>query len=560
MIGHLLFRPACVILLAFAIGATGCAKRLTRVAEGNRNQIFHMGNYGEPADLDPQVAIGDSESHIFKALFEGLVVADGKDLHPTPGVAERWEVSPDGKVYTFFLRANAVWSDGERLTADDFVKSYERILNPKFAGQYADMLFVVVGAEDYYAGKLPDFAQVGFKPLDRGTLQITLRTPTPYFLDLLNHHAWSPVPLRIIDKHGGRYDKDNRWTRPGHLVSNGPFQLKDWKTQQEVVVQKNEKYWDAGKVRLNEIHFYPIESRDAEDRAFRAGQLHVTYEIPPTKFDAYKSAAGSSLRIDPYYATYYLRVNVDPAKQTNSALKDTRVRRALALAIDRAALVKNVTRAGETPAYTFVQSGPAGYAASTYLSYDPEGARRLLAEAGYPGGKGMPKISYLMNTDELHKSIGEAIQQMWKKELGIEVEIVNQEWKVFLGTGNNLDYQIARAVWVADYADPSSFFDTMRARSGNNNTGFANPEYERLLAESLAAPTPAERVELLQRAGAILTRELPVIPLHYSTRTYLLQPSVKGWHPNLLDHHPWKDVHLDERAVPDKLPALGTAY
>ena len=546
-------------LLAMAISLAGCGKRGTRVSQGNRDQIFHMGNYAEPADLDPQVAIGDPESHIFKALFEGLVAADGKDLHPIPGVAERWEISPDGKIYTFLLRAGAVWSDGEPLTAEDFVKSYERILNPKLAGQYADMLFVIDGAEDYYAGKLSDFSKVGVKAPDLRTLQISLRTPVPYFLALLNHHAWSPVPVRVVDRHGGRYDKANRWTRPGNLVSNGPFRLKDWKTQQVVVVEKNEKYWDAKQVRLKEVHFYPIESRDAEDRAFRAGQLHVTYEISAAKVDAYKTSAGASLRIDPYYGIYYLRVNVDPEKQTNPALKDPRVRRALSMAIDRESLVRNVTRAGESPACTFVPPGPAGYAAKSSLTFDPEGARRLLTEAGFPGGKGMPKVTLLLNTDELNKSIAEALQQMWKRELGFEVEIVNQEWKVYLSTQNNLDYQISRSGFVADYADPNSFFNIMRTSSGNNNTGFSNPEYERLLTASLSAPTPAARVELLQQAEELLLRELPVIPLYFYSRTYLLQPSVKGWDPNLLDHHPWKNVQLDDQAVPDKLPKLGLA-
>ena len=550
---------AVLILLGLALGVTSCGKRSTRVAHGNKEQIFHLGNYAEPADLDPQIVIGDSESHILKALFEGLVIAGPKDLRPLPGVAERWEVSADGRVYTFFLRANAVWSDGEPVVADDFVKSYERILNPKLAAQNADMLFVLKGGEDYYAGRLQDFSKVGVKALDPKRLQINLRTPVPYFLALLNHHSWSPVPVKIVDQHGNRYDKGNRWTRPENLVSNGPFRLKDWKTQQEVVVQKNDKYWDAKQVRLREIHFYPIESRDTEDRAFRAGQLHATYEITASKFDAYKASAGSSLRVDPYYGVYYLRVNIDPAKQTNPALKDVRVRRALSMAIDRESLVRNITRAGERPAFSFVPPGPAGYEPREKLTFDPEEARRLLAEAGYPGGKGMPRVTLLLNTDELHKSITEALQQMWKKELGIEVEIINQEWKVYLATENNLDYQVARAGYTADYGDPNSFFDAMRTLSGNNNTGFASPEYDRFLTESLSAPNPAARVELLQQAEAVLLREVPVIPLYFYARTYLLQPSVKGWDANLIDHHPWKYVYLDESGIPEKLPTLGTA-
>ena len=546
---------ALAVLFALAGGLSGCGKRATRVAEGNKEQIFHYANGAEPADLDPQTVAGDLESHIFKALFEGLVIADPKDLSSLPGVAERWEGSPDGKTYTFHLRANAVWSNGEPVTADDFVSSYERILNPKLAAPGADMLFVLSRAAEYNAGTLQDFSQVGVKALDPRTLQLSLRTPVPYLLALMNHYTWSPVPVKVIDQYGNRYDKSNRWTRPGNHVGNGPFRLKDWKTQQDVVVQKNEKYWDAQRVRLKEIHFYPIESRDAEDRAFRAGQVHATYDIAAAKFDAYKASARSNLRVDPYYGVYYLRVNIDAAKQTNPGLKDVRVRRALAMAIDREALVKNVTRAGEAPAYSFVPPGPAEYEPKTRLTFDPEGARRLLAEAGYPAGQGMPKVTFVLNTDELHKSIAEAVQQMWKKELGIEVEILNHEWKVHQAMQNSLDYQVSRAGWAADYSDPSSFFDTMRAQSGNNRTGFANPDYERLLAESMSAPTPAARVKLLQAAEELLLQEVPIIPLYFYTRNYLLQPSVKGWYPNLIDHHPWKYVYLDDSVGPDKLPA-----
>ncbi len=388
-----LFAAAFLILVV-----AGCGKPGTRVAQGNKDQVLHFGNYAEPADLDPQSVSGVPEFHILKALFEGLVMADAKDLHPIPGVAERWDVSPDGLVYTFHLRANANWSDGQPVTAEEFVQSFERILNPALAAPYADMLYVLAGAEEYNTGKLKDFSKVGVKALDPKTLQVTLRGPTPYFLLMLNHHAWFPSPMRIIDKHGSRYDKANRWTRPGNIVSNGPFRLKDWRVHDELVVVKNEKYWDAAKVRLKEVHFHPIESVDAEERAFRAGQLHVTAAVPAGKIDALQSAKPSSLRLEPVYANAYYAVNVDPAKQTNPALLDARVRRALALSIDRESIVKNVIRAGQIPAYTFVPPGPGGYESREKLSYDPERARKLLAEAGYPGGTGMPKVTILINT------------------------------------------------------------------------------------------------------------------------------------------------------------------
>ena len=548
------------LAIGIALGVTGCGRRVTRVEQGNKDQVLYFGNYGEPADLDPQVVSGTPEFHIMKALFEGLVMNDPKDLRPVPGVAERWDVSPDGLVYTFHLRANASWSDGQPVTADDFAQSFERILNPALAAPYADMLYVLAGAEAYNAGKLKDFSKVGVKVLDAKTLQVTLRGPTPYFLLMLNHHAWFPSPIRIIDRFGSRYDKSNRWTRPGNIVSNGPFRLKSWRVGDAVVVVKNEKYWDAGKVRLKEVHFRPIESADAEDRAFRAGELHVTNSVPSAKIDSLRVARPSFLRLEPYYTNNYYAVNIDPAKQTNPALLDVRVRRALALAIDRESLVRNVVRGGQAPAYSFVPPGPAGYEPREKLSYDPERARALLVEAGYPGGAGLPKISILINTLELNRSVAEAIQQMWKKELGVDVEIANKEWKVFLAAQNNLDYQVCRAAWTADYVDPSTFFDLMRARTGNNNTGYANPAYEKLVRDSLSAPDPAARVKLLQEAEAMVLRDLPVIPLYFNTRDYLILPSVKGWYSNVLDDHSLKEVYLDDHPTPAEVPLAGNPY
>ena len=548
---------ATAVLLGSTLLTTGCVKRASKVALGNKAQIFHFGNGGEPADLDPQVVQGVPEHNIIKAIFEGLASVHPRDLSPQPAVAERWEVSPDRKTYTFFLRPNAAWSNGDSVTADDFVKAYERILNPKLAAPYADMLHIMDGAEEYNTGKLTDFSKVGVKSLGPKKLQITLKAPASYFLAMLNHYAWFPVHMPTVDKFGKRYDKGNRWTRPENIVSNGPFLLKDWKTQQEIVVTKNPKYWDANQVRLKEIHFYPIESNDAEERAFRGGQLHTTNTVPTEKVDSYK-ASGSSLRIEPYYGAYYYRVNVDKTKEKNPALLDARVRRALAMSIDRESITKNVLRAGQFPAYSLTPPGPGGYRPKEQSKYDPDGARRLLSEAGFPGGKGIPKITVLINTAEDHKKVAEAIQQMWKKELGVEVEIINQEWKVYLATQHDLDYQISRSAWIGDFPDPNAFLDIMRTGNGNNETGFASPEYDKLIVDSWSASGSA-RIELLQKAEAILMQEMPVIPIYFYTRNYLIVSSVKGWFANLLDDHPWKFIYLDESAAPDKMPVLGIA-
>jgi oligopeptide transport system substrate-binding protein len=361
--------------------------------------------------------------------------------------------------------------------------------------------------------------------------------------------------MKVIDKHGKRYDRGNRWTRPENIVSNGPFVLKEWRTNDRLIVAKSTNYWDAITTRLNEIHFYPIESNDNEERAFRAGQLHVTNTVPVTKVDAYRKES-STLRIDPYYGTYFYRVNMDPQKTPNKALLDARVRRALSLSIDRESIVKNITRAGQTAAFSFVPQGPGDYRTRDKLGYDPEGARKLLAEAGFPGGKGLPKVGIHINTSEDHKLIAEAIQAMWKRELGIEVEITNQEWKVYLQTQNTMSYQTSRSGWIADYADPNSFLEIWRTGNGNNSTGFANGEYDQLIEQSLTAGAPAARIELLQKAEGVLLRESPIIPIYFYTRNYLITSSVKGWTSNLLDDRVFKLISLDENAAPDRMPTM----
>ncbi len=396
--------PATALIFGATLLTTGCVKKATKVAEGNKEQVFHFGNGGEPADLDPQIIQGVPEHNVIKALFEGLLTIHPKDLSPQPGVAERWEVTPDGKTYTFYLRSNAVWSNGEPVTADDFVKSYERILNPKLAAPYAEMLQIIEGGEEYTAGKLTDFNKVGVKALGPKKLQITLKAPASFFLSMLNHDAWYPVPIATIEKYGKKYDKENRWTRPENIVSNGPFTLKEWKPQQEIVVVKNPKYWDANQVRLKEIRFYPIESNDAKSAPFGRPAAHDN-TVPTDKVDSYR-ASGRACASKPFYSAYYYRVNVDKAKEKNPALLDARVRRALSMAINRESLVKNVLRAGQTPAYSLTPPGPAGYRPKEQSKYDPDAARRLLSEAGFPGGKGRAEISLLINTKRIAQEGG----------------------------------------------------------------------------------------------------------------------------------------------------------
>ncbi|MES1166873.1 MAG: peptide ABC transporter substrate-binding protein, partial [Pseudomonadota bacterium] len=270
---------------------TGCLKQGTDVDRGNREQVLHRGIGYEIGDLDPHVVTNISEIDIVSALFEGLVTEDPVDLHPVPGVAERWAVSADQLTYTFYLRTDARWSNGAPVTAEDFVASWRRILTPSLAAGNAGLLYVLQGAEAFAQGVVRDFAQVGVKAQDAHTLRVTLEHPTPYFLSLLTHTAWLPVPLSAIAASGPVYERGNPWTRPGHLVGNGAFTLRSWQPNQRIVVEKSPTYWDAARVRLNAIHFHPIDSLDAEERAFRAGQLHLTYALPFGKVESYRRDA-----------------------------------------------------------------------------------------------------------------------------------------------------------------------------------------------------------------------------------------------------------------------------
>ncbi len=520
---------------------TGCLRHGTDVERGNREQVLHRGIGDEIGDLDPHVATNISELDIISALFEGLVTEDPVDLHPVPAVAERWEVSADQLTYTFYLRAGARWSNGDPVTAGDFTASWRRILTPSLGSGNAGLLYVLQGAEAYTKGLARDFAQVGAKALDARTLQVTLDHPVPYFLSLLTHPAWLPVHLPSIAASGPVYERGNPWARPGRLVGNGAFILRAWEPNQRIVVEKSPTYWDAAHVRLNAIHFHPIDSLDAEERAFRAGQLHLTYALPFGKVESYRRDSPQLLRMDPYLNTYFLRFNV-----ARPFLNEPRVRRALALAVDRPAIAEKILRGGQLPAYAFTPPGMAGYVPEARLPTDFNEARRVLADAGYPGGRGLPAFELLFNNSENHRLVAEAVQEMWRRELGVQVRLVNQEFKAVLAERRAGHYQILFSDWVGDYPDPSTFLDIWRSDSGNNHTGWASPAYDSLLRSASLTTDAAARNLLFQKAEALLLEAAPLVPLYYNSHIFLLQPSVKGWHPTLLDHHPYKHVWLEE--------------
>lgn len=546
------FHIIAILALSLAIISvlTSCNKKSATTAEkGVSEQILHLGNGTEPQDLDPHIVTGVPEHNLLSSIFEGLVAEDPVDLHPVPGMAESWTVSEDQKTYTFKLRQNAKWSNGEPLTSQDFVYSWNRALAPGLAGEYAYMLYYVQNATEYNTGKITDFSQVGVQAVDPQTLVVTLANPTPFFLHILQHYVTWPVHKATIEKFGKMDTRGTPWTKAGNIVTNGPFTLKTWELNKIIIVAKNPNYWDAGTVKLNEIHFHPIDSEQTEEKNFRAGELHVTNTVPIQKIEVYKKESPDFIRIDPYLGTYFYRINT-----TKAPMNDKRVRKALNLAIDRNLIVEKVVKGGQLPAVAFTPPNTAGYTANPVLKTDIVEAKRLLAEAGYPDGANWPGIDILYNTSESHKIIAEAVQQMWKQNLGINVTLSNQEWKVYLDTTKNLNYGISRAGWIGDYPDPNTFLDMWLTGGGNNQTGWTNVEYDRLISEAGKTADMPTRFDSFHKAEDILMEELPVIPIYVYTRIKLIAPTVKNWHPNILDHHPYKFVYLsaDGNAVASK--------
>ncbi len=524
---------ACVLPLLIS----GCMR------DADEGDIFLVGNGAEPEGLDPHIVTGVPEHHILVSLFEGLVRLDPEDLSPIPGVAERWDVSGDGLVYTFHLRPDVKWSNGDPLDAHDFVYSWRRMLTPTLAAEYAYMLYPMRNARAYNEGSIDDFSQVGVRAIDDHTLEVTLGQPTPYFFTLQGHYSWFPVHRQTIEKFGLIDDRTSKWTRAGNLVGNGPYVLSRWVPNSVIEVRPNPHYWDRAGLRNDGVNYYPVSDEQTEERMFRAGELHVTEFVPPSKVPEYLANNPELIRTDPWIGSYFYRVNV-----TRPPLGDKRVRKALAMAIDRRAITDRIMRGGETPAHFLTPPNVDGYTAEAHIPYDLDQARKLLAEAGYPGGKGFPTIDILYNTMERHQMIAEAIQQMWKRELGINVTLTNQEWKVYLSSTSNerLDFDLARAGWIGDVVDAINFLECFIEGNGNNRTGWGNPDYDDTLARAVQENERTKRHALYQQAEAILIDELPIIPIYHYTRPMLIQPEVRDYHSNILAYFAYHKVWFDE--------------
>ncbi len=531
------------------LGLFGCTGGESNVELGNREGILHFGNGSEPQGLDPHVVTGVPENKLIRALFEGLAVKNPHTLEPEPGVASSWDFSDDGRVITFHINPEARWSNGDPVTAHDYVWSWDRALDPAMGNLYAYMLFPVDNAQAYATGELEDFGDVGVKALDDLTLEVTLTEPTPFFLQLMDHYSTFAVHRPTIEKFGEKTDRFTKWTRVENIVGNGPFVLSDWKLNRRISMVKSDTYWDRDRVKLNGVVFYPTENIVSEERMFRVGQLHYTATIPLDKIPGYRTMKDTPYVQAPYLGTYFYLMNTK-----RPPVDDVRVRQALSMSVNRESLVNTVLKQSAVPAYSITPPGTLGYQPPKIFDYNPEKARRLLAEAGYPDGQGWPGIELIYNTSESHRQVAVALQQMWKDELNIEITIANQEWKVYLDSVTQMNFDIARRGWIGDYVDANNFLDMYLTGGGNNNTGFADPVYDDLIRNKAPqAKTREERYAIFYEAETRLMEQMPIIPIYTYTSKHLIHPSVKGMPSNLMDSLNLKYVWLDPQ---ETLPAL----
>ncbi len=536
MIPKFLFLSLTLASLSFS----SCSKT-SRVAEATANKHLLLANGSEPKALDPALVSAVGDANIMRALFEGLVANHpSSDTIVEPGVAESWSSNDEFTVWDFKLRKDAKWSNGDPVTAGDFIYSYHRMLHPELASPYASMLWFIKNAEEFNREEISDFSKVGLESSSDHDLRITLKNPAPFFLQVLKHTSWLPVHQPTIEKFGTMTDQFTLWQRPGNHVGNGPFKLDSWKINRSVEVTPNPHYWDRDIVKLKKISFFPIPNEYTEERAFSDNQVHNTYTVAPSLIPFYQKHHPELIKIEPYAGSYFYRVNVN-----QKPLDDPKVRRALALAIDRKSIVEQVTLGGQIPATAFTPPSETGYSPDPRISHDPEEARRLLAEAGYPGGKGFPEINLTYNTQDSHRNIAVSIQDMWRRELGIgTINLLNQEWKVFQATIIDEKYDIARAGWIGDYTDPTTFLNMWRPGETNNNTGWANEVFAEALESASYLSDPNARFEKLREAENILMDDLPIIPLYWYTRVYLKHPDIVNWDPLILDNHPYKHIDL----------------
>jgi len=531
------------LAMVFSLYANGKSDGDSKAVAKAEPVEFILNNSAEPESLDPQKITGVPEHHLYMALFEGLVAYDPQTGRAVPGMAESWDITNGGKTYTFHLR-DAVWSDGVKITAQTFVDSWLRELDPETAAPYAwfpDMF--IEGANEYNSGEAGPEA-VNIKAVNDKTFEINLIGPLPYVIDALAHYAFAVVPVHAIEKYG------EEWTKAENFVSNGPFVLEEWLPQQQVSVVPNEKYWDRKAVKLDRVVYLSSDDINTNYNMFMNGESDWFDNVPLDQMDAVQ---GEPYYVNsPYLGCYYYWM-----ENKTAPFDDVRVRKALSLAVDRETIVKKITKGGQVAAYSMTPSMD-GYPAlidpsTREFNKDKEEAKKLLAEAGYPDGANWPAdVSILYNTSEAHKKIAEFIQEQWKQILGIDVTLRNMEWKTYLQQEREHTFTISRAGWIGDYPDPNTFLDMYLSADspdgdwGGNYGRFENKEYDALIKKAATMDAGAARFATLRKAEALLIEDgMGVIPIYHYTSNNLIDTSKwGGWYPNVMDYHPIKNIYL----------------
>lgn len=486
-------------------------------------QTLVRNNGAEVQSLDPHKIEGVPESNVNRDLFEGLVIGD-LNGHPVPGVAESWD-NKDFKVWTFHIRKDAKWSDGSPVTAQDFVYSWQRLADPKTASPYASYLQYghVANVDEIIAGKKPA-TDLGVKAIDDKTFEVTLSEPVPYFYKLLVHPSVSPVPKAAIEKYG------EKWTQPANIVTNGAYKLKDWVVNERIVLERNTNYWDNAKTVINQVTYLPISSEVTDVNRYRSGEIDMTYNNMPIElFQKLKKEIPKEVHVDPYLCTYYYEINNQKAPFT-----DVRVRTALKLALDRDIIVNKVKNQGDLPAYSYTPPYTDGMklVEPEWFKWSQEKrnkeAKKLLAEAGYTADKPLT-FNLLYNTSDLHKKLAIAVASIWKKNLGANVKLENQEWKTFLDSRHQGTFDVARAGWCADYNEPTSFLNTMLSDSSNNTAHYKSPAFDKIIGDTLQVTDEAKRAELYAQSEQQLDKDSAIVPVYYYVNARLVKPWVGGY-------------------------------
>ncbi|MGD8171537.1 ABC transporter substrate-binding protein [Vibrio sp. TRT 21S02] len=525
-----------------AVAATSTTALAADVPAGTKlaeKQELVRGNGTEVATIDPHKSQGVPESHVIRDLLEGLVNQDA-DGNTIPGVAESWETK-DNKTFTFHLRKDAKWSNGDPVTAEDFVYSWQRAVDPATASPYSWYMEYtkMKNAKDIVAGK-KDKSTLGVKAVDDHTLVVELETAVPYFVMMTGHTTTKAVHKATVEKYG------DQWTKPENFVGNGAYVVDRWVLNERMVLKRNEQYWDNDKTVLDKVTFLPIENQVAEMNRFLSGELDFTSSaLPVEHFKRLKKEYPESVSVEGSLCTYYYSFNTK-----KKPFDDVRVRKAISYAIDRSIVTDAILAQGQKPAYFLTPEITAGFnpelpefAKMTQKERNAEAAR-LLEEAGF--GKDNPlKFTLLYNTNENHKKIAVALGSMWKKTLGLNVTLENQEWKTYLSTKDSGDFEVSRAGWCGDYNEASSFLTLMVSKNTTAGQHWGNKEYDAIIDQALNSTSEAERTALYLKAEELMAKEMPIAPIYQYVRARLLSPKVGGFPSNNAEEKIYsKDLYI----------------